>query len=62
MNIILNKLILAFFSILPISLIIGNFSTNLNILIIDLILILYCIKNNYWDWLKNKYFKLFFSY
>ena len=62
MNIILNKLILAFFSILPISLIIGNFSTNLNILIIDLILILYCVKNNYWDWLKNKYFKLFFIF
>lgn len=62
MNIILNKLNLAFFSILPISLIFGNFVTNLNILIIDLILILYCIKNNYWDWLKNKYFKLLFIF
>ena len=52
----LTNFIIYLFSLLPISLIIGNSMLNLNIFLIDLILIIYCWKNNYWIWLKNNIF------
>tara|TARA_X000000368_G_C23001336_1_gene699075 strand:- start:58 stop:1335 length:1278 start_codon:yes stop_codon:yes gene_type:complete len=51
-----DSLLIFIFSLLPISLIIGNAAINLNILIINFFLLFYCLKNNYWYWLKNKIF------
>jgi O-antigen ligase len=54
----LPKFIIYLFSFLPISLIIGNSILNLNIFLIDLILVIYCWKTNYWIWLKDNIFKI----
>ena len=53
---IFDKLSLLLFTILPISLIIGNASTNINILLIDLLFLIYCFKFKIWNWLKNDIF------
>ena len=47
---------LSLFSLLPISMILGNMVLNINILLIDIILLYYCVINNYWSWLKSKLF------
>ena len=53
-----NKTSIFLFSILPISLILGNFAINLNILIIDILVLYQCFKTKNWDWTKDKFFKL----
>jgi len=52
------KISIFLFSALPISLIIGNLALNLNILLLDLVLLIYCYKYNHWGWLNDKIFKL----
>ena len=47
---------LLLFSILPISIIAGNASININIFLIDLIFLIYCFKFNEWRWLKRDIF------
>ena len=46
------------FSLLPISLVLGNLAININIIFADLSLIFYSIKHNDWKWTKGKFFKL----
>ena len=55
---IFNLFVILLFSLLPISILIGNAGINLNILFIDLTFLIYCIKHKYWSWLKNKFFIL----
>ncbi len=50
--------LIVIFGSLPISIIIGNAALNLNILIIDITFLLYCIKFKFWSWLKSKIFQL----
>ena len=54
-----NKLSLLLFSLLPISLIIGNAGININIWLINLIFLIYCLKFNFWTWLKKDIFLYF---
>ena len=49
--------LIAVISFLPISIIIGNLFLNINILLLNLTLIIYCFKNNIWKWLKTLKFK-----
>ena len=49
--------LIAVISFLPISIIIGNLFININILLLNLTLIIYCFKNNIWEWLKTLKFK-----
>ena len=53
-----NKISIFLFSILPITLILGNFAINLNILIIDLFALYFCFKIKNWNWTREKFFKL----
>ena len=53
----LNYIVFIFFSLLPVSLILGNLAININIICIDLSLILYSILFNDWKWTKSKLFK-----
>ena len=53
----LNFIVFIFFSLLPVSLILGNLAININIICIDLSLILYSILFNDWKWAKSKLFK-----
>jgi len=53
-----NKLIVYLFSLLPLSIILGNFLINLNILLINFLTLFYCIKNNEWSLIKEKNFKI----
>ena len=53
-----NKISIFLFTLLPISLILGNFAINLNILIIDILTIYICFIKKNWDWTKEKFFKL----
>tara|TARA_B100000035_G_scaffold311673_1_gene321658 strand:+ start:2910 stop:4223 length:1314 start_codon:yes stop_codon:yes gene_type:complete len=53
---IINKLSILFFSLLPISILVGNAAINLNILIINLIFLVYCFKFKIWGWLKSRMF------
>ena len=50
-----EKFIIYLFSLLPISLILGNTIINLNILIIDLFFLFTCYHQKKWSWIKNKY-------
>ena len=52
----LDRLSLLLFSILPISVIIGNASININILLIDSLFLFYCFKFKLWSWLKRDVF------
>jgi len=54
----LTKINIYLFSLFPISLIIGNSILNLNIFLVNLILLIYCWKNNNWIWLKDKIFRI----
>ena len=49
--------LIAVISFLPISIIIGILFVNINILLLNLTLIIYCFKNNIWEWLKTLKFK-----
>ncbi len=51
-----DKLSLLLFSIIPISLILGNAAININILLIDILFLIYCIKLQLWGWLKKDIF------
>ena len=53
-----NKISIFLFTLLPISLILGNFAINLNILIIDILTLYLCFIKKDWDWTKEKFFKL----
>ena len=53
-----NKISIFLFTLLPISLILGNFAINLNILIIDILTLYICFLKKNWDWTKEKFFKL----
>ena len=53
-----NKISIFLFTLLPISLILGNFAVNLNILIIDILTLYICYIKKNWDWTKEKFFKL----
>jgi len=53
-----NKISIFLFSILPISLIIGNFAINLNILLLDVLALGFCYKTKNWNWIKESVFKL----
>ena len=53
-----NKTSIFLFSMLPISLILGNFAINLNILIIDFLILYYSFKTKDWFWAKEKLFRL----
>jgi len=53
-----NKISIFLFTLLPISLILGNFAINLNILIIDILTLYLCFIKKNWDWTKEKFFKL----
>jgi len=52
----LERLSLLLFSILPISLVMGNAAININILLIDLLFLIYCFKYKLWSWLKKDIF------
>ncbi len=52
-----NYLILILFSLLPISLILGNLAININIICLNISLIIYSIIFNDWRWAKSKLFK-----
>ena len=51
-----DKFSLILFSLLPISLIIGNASTNINIVLIDILFLTYCFKFKLWHWTKKNIF------
>ena len=53
-----NKISIYLLSFLPISLILGNFAINLNILLINFLILYHCYKNNNWSWIKESTFKL----
>ena len=53
-----NKISIFLFTLLPISLILGNFAINLNILIIDILTLYLCFIKKNWGWTKEKFFKL----
>jgi hypothetical protein len=53
-----NKISFFLLSILPISLILGNFAVNLNLLLINLLLLYCCYKTKNWNWIKDDVFKL----
>ena len=54
----LDIYLIIIYSLLPISLILGNLLININILIIAITLIIYCYKNNIWNWTNTLEFKL----
>ena len=62
-NVIYKFITLIFFGFLPISFIFGNSIINLNIILLDILLLIYCYNLNKWEWIKNNLFKsLFFLY
>ncbi len=55
---VFDKISIFLFTLLPISLILGNFAVNINILIIDIFTLYICFIKKNWDWTKEKFFKL----
>ena len=51
-----SYIITFFFCILPISLIVGNLATNINILLVDILFIIISFNKKYWTWSKKKLF------
>ena len=51
-----SYIITFFFCILPISLIVGNIATNINILLIDILFIIISFNKKYWIWSRKKLF------
>ena len=54
----LSSLPIILISFLPISLIMGNFSVNLNIILINLVFLYYSYQRKNWYWLKDDVFKM----
>ena len=54
----IDKYFFFFFSILPISIVVGPTVSLINVLIIVFSFLFYILKNNEWDWLKNTSIKL----
>ena len=50
------NLIISLFSLLPLSMILGNFMINLNIIVIDLIFLSVYLIQRKWEWCKDKFF------
>lgn len=50
------NLIISLFSLLPLSMILGNFMININIIVIDLIFLSVCLTQKKWEWCKGKFF------
>ena len=46
-----------FFSFLPISIIMGNLIININIILLDILLLIYCLHSNQWKWAKEDLFR-----
>ena len=59
-NFLFEKLLFYFLSLFPISFILGNAATNINIIIIDLSFLIICLYKKKWSWLKDKYFLFIF--
>ena len=53
---IFDRLSIFVFSLLPISVLVGNAAINLNILVINIIFLSYCFKSKIWSWLKSEIF------
>ena len=53
-----SKTSIFLFTFVPISLILGNFAVNLNILLIDILTLYVCFLTKNWGWAKEKFFKL----
>ena len=51
-----SYIITFFFCILPISLIVGNLATNINILLVDILFIIISFNKKYWTWSRKKLF------
>ena len=51
-----SYIITFFFCILPISLIVGNLATNINILLVDILFIIISFNKKYWIWSRKKLF------
>ena len=51
-----DKLSFLLFSVLPISIIIGNAAININLWLISLLFLIYCFKFKIWSWLKKNIF------
>ena len=56
-----EKFTIFLFSLLPISLMLGNTVINSNILIIDIFFLFTCYRQKKWSWIKDKYFYLFLT-
>ena len=54
-----KQFIIFLFSLLPLSLILGNTAITLNIIIIDLFFLFTCYHQKKWAWIKNKYLYFF---
>ena len=54
-----NIISIILFSFFPISFVLGNAAINLNILLLNFFLLYYSYKFKNWDWLKDKFFRLF---
>jgi len=54
-----KQFIIFLFSLLPLSLILGNTAITLNIIIIDLFFLFTCYHQKKWSWIKNKYLYFF---
>ena len=50
------NLIISLFSLLPLSMILGNFMINLNIIVIDLIFLSVCLIQRKWEGCEDKFF------
>jgi len=59
-NVIYKFITLIFFGFLPISFIFGNSIINLNIILLDIFLLIYCFNLNKWEWIKSNLFKSLF--
>ena len=53
-----DRLVSILIGFLPLSLILGVLVSSISILLIDLIFLLYCIKNKFWNWIKHPYIKI----
>ena len=56
-----EKFTIYLFSLLPISLMLGNTVINSNILIIDIFFLFICYRQKKWSWIKDKYFYFFLT-
>ena len=52
-----SLLSILFFGFFPISIIMGNFAININIILLDILLLIYCLHSNQWKWVKEDLFR-----